>query len=113
MTDFVIEGMIAASYKEPGAAATAPGLHRKRDLPCGNDLTTALMRIVEDYLPAVDDMPLDVRHHQARAFDKLAAWLDWLDLEGKRPRTIHNYERCAAVLLRETRRCRSTGSPPR
>jgi len=100
MTEFVIEGMIAASYKEPGAAATAPGLHRRRDLPCGNDLTTALMRIVEDYLPAVDDMPLDVRHHQARAFDKLVAWLDWLDLEGKRPRTIHNYERCVAVLLR-------------
>jgi len=59
------------------------------------------MRIVEDYLPAVDDMPLDVRHHKARAFDKLVAWLDWLDAEGKRPRTIHNYERCVAVLLRE------------
>jgi integrase len=58
------------------------------------------MQLVEAYLPAVVDMPRDLRHHQAAAFDKLAAWLDWLDLEGKRPRTIHNYERCVAVLLR-------------
>jgi integrase len=56
------------------------------------------MQLVE---AAVVDMPRDLRHHQAAAFDKLVAWLDWLDLEGKRPRTIHNYERCAAVLLRE------------
>jgi len=58
------------------------------------------MQLVETYLPAVD-MPRDVRHHTAAAYPMLAAWLDWLDLRNKRPRTIHNYERCAAVLLRE------------
>jgi len=59
------------------------------------------MQLVEAYLPAVVDMPRDLRHHQDAAYPMLAAWLDWLDLEGKRPRTIHNYERCAAVLLRD------------
>src|SRR6185436_6467658 len=90
----------ADNTNSPRTAATAGGRHRRVDLPCANDLTTQLMQLVEAYLPAVVDMPRDIRHHQAAAFDKLAAWLDWLDLEGKRPRTIHNYERCVAVLLR-------------
>ena len=57
------------------------------------------MRIVEDYLPA-DTMPLDRRHEKAAAWPDLEAWLDWLELEGKRPRTLHSYERAVAVLLR-------------
>src|SRR5262249_17858022 len=74
--------------------------HRRFALPCASDLTTDLLRIVADYQQAAGDMPADIRHHKAAAFDKLVAWLDWLDLEGKRPPTIHGYERAIAVRLR-------------
>lgn len=42
----------------------------------------------------------DSRHRTARAARECADWLAWLELEGKAPRTLDDYERTAAVLLR-------------
>ncbi len=42
----------------------------------------------------------DSRHRHARAARECADWLSWLDIEGKAPRTLDDYERTAAVLLR-------------
>jgi integrase len=42
----------------------------------------------------------DLRHQQSPAADDLADWLTYLDLDGKRPRTIYAYHRELARLLR-------------
>lgn len=42
----------------------------------------------------------DSRHRTARAARECADWLAWLELEGKAPRTLSDYERTVAVLLR-------------
>jgi integrase/recombinase XerD len=42
----------------------------------------------------------DSRHRAARASREVADWLAYLALEGKAPRTLDDYERTAAVLLR-------------
>jgi integrase/recombinase XerD len=42
----------------------------------------------------------DLRHMEARAAGDLADWLVHLDLEGKRPRTLYEYSRKVAPLLR-------------
>lgn len=42
----------------------------------------------------------DARHRSARASRECADWLAYLELEGKAPRTLDDYERTAAVLLR-------------
>lgn len=42
----------------------------------------------------------DSRHRTARAARECADWLAWLELEGKAPRTLDDYERTVAVLLR-------------
>ena len=90
----------AVNANEPRTVGAAGARHRRFALPCASDLTTDLLRIVADYQQAAGDMPADIRHHQARACLQLTAWLDWLELEGKRPRTLHNYERYVALLLR-------------
>lgn len=49
----------------------------------------------------VDYDPLrDARHKTAAAASEVANWLAYLDDEGKAPRTLSDYERTAAVLLR-------------
>jgi integrase len=42
----------------------------------------------------------DLRHRKAKAAREVADWLAWLEIEGKAPRTLEDYERTAAVLLR-------------
>jgi integrase/recombinase XerC len=42
----------------------------------------------------------DRRHETAAAYPDVEAWLAYLDLEGKAPRTLHVYERQVAPLLR-------------
>jgi len=42
----------------------------------------------------------DLRHMQAKAAPDLEAWLDYLDLDGKAPKTIYSYSRTVAPLLR-------------
>lgn len=42
----------------------------------------------------------DSRHRDARSARECADWLAWLELEGKAPRTLDDYERTVAVLLR-------------
>ena len=42
----------------------------------------------------------DARHRSARAARECADWLAHLELEGKAPRTLDDYERTVAVLLR-------------
>jgi integrase/recombinase XerD len=42
----------------------------------------------------------DSRHRDARAARECADWLSWLELENKAPRTLDDYERTVAVLLR-------------
>jgi len=42
----------------------------------------------------------DVRHEQAAAYPDLAAWIDFLDIEGKSGLTLYNYTREVALLLR-------------
>lgn len=46
------------------------------------------------------DPTRDDRHKTAKAARECADWLAWLDLEGKAPRTLDDYERTVAVLLR-------------
>lgn len=46
------------------------------------------------------DVLKDARHRSARASRDCADWLAWLELEGKAPRTLDDYERTVAVLLR-------------
>ena len=46
------------------------------------------------------DVLRDSRHRDARAARECADWLSWLELEGKAPRTLDDYERTVAVLLR-------------
>lgn len=46
------------------------------------------------------DVLRDARHRDARAARECADWLSWLELEGKAPRTLDDYERTVAVLLR-------------
>jgi len=43
----------------------------------------------------------DARHHSAGAWREVSDWLSFLELEDKSPRTLDDYERTAAVLLRE------------
>jgi integrase/recombinase XerC len=43
----------------------------------------------------------DVQHEQAAAYPELAEWIDFLDVEGKSPRTLYTYTREVALLLRE------------
>jgi len=45
MSDFVIDGMLRALDKKPGAASTARARHRRNRLPCGNDLTAAPLEV--------------------------------------------------------------------
>ena len=47
------------------------------------------------------DLLRDVRHMSARAASDLAQWLVHLELEGKADRSIYQYHRTAAALLRE------------
>lgn len=42
----------------------------------------------------------DARHRDAVSARECADWLAWLELEGKAPRTLDDYERTVAVLLR-------------
>jgi len=42
----------------------------------------------------------DSRHHEAKAYDEVRAWLAWNELEGKAARTLDDLERTAAALLR-------------
>jgi integrase len=42
----------------------------------------------------------DTRHETARAYPDVEAWIVYLDLEGKQPRTLYAYERAVAPLLR-------------
>lgn len=42
----------------------------------------------------------DSRHRSARAAREVSDWLSWLELEGKAPRTISDYEWAVARLLR-------------
>lgn len=46
------------------------------------------------------DVLRDSRHRDAAAARECADWLSWLELEGKAPRTLDDYERTVAVLLR-------------
>ena len=51
--------------------------------------------------PGVDSPVLrDKRHTRARAAGECADWLRWLELENKAARTLDDYERTVAVLLR-------------
>ena len=85
---------IRATYKEPGAAETARARHRRVQLPCTEDLTRALLALIGEA------QMRDTRHHKARAYADVEAWIDYLDLEGKSTRTLYMYERSVAPLLR-------------
>jgi len=85
--EVLIEGILRA-HKKPGAAETARARHRRCDLPCGPNLSR------------LDRLLRDLRHQQAQAAGDLADWLTFLDLEGKRPRTLYAYHRELARLLR-------------
>lgn len=50
--------------------------------------------------PGHDPVLRDSRHRDARAARECADWLSWLAIEGKAPRTLDDYERSVAVLLR-------------
>lgn len=43
----------------------------------------------------------DLRHESARAYPDLAEYIDFLDIETKRPKTLYSYTREIALLLRE------------
>lgn len=51
-------------------------------------------------MSVVYDPLRDSRHRNARAARECADWLAWLEIEGKAPRTLDDYERTVAVLLR-------------
>lgn len=82
------------AHKKPGAAETARARHRRYQLPCTTDLTTALLALVGDTVMR------DLRHTEARAYPDVEAWIDYLELEGKSHRTLYAYERATAPLLR-------------
>jgi integrase len=79
---------LRATYKEPRTADTAGAWHRRIKLPCST------------HLSRLDSLLRDLRHQQAQAAGDLADWLTFLDLEGKRPRTLYAYHREMARLLR-------------
>jgi integrase/recombinase XerD len=43
----------------------------------------------------------DLRHEESVAYPELAEYIDYLDLEGKRPKTLYGYTREIAMLLRQ------------
>jgi len=49
----------------------------------------------------MEAMMRDLRHEAAAAAPDLAAWIDFLDVDGKRPKTLYSYTREVALLLRE------------
>lgn len=57
-------------------------------------------RLTLDTAHAHDPVLRDSRHHHARAARECADWLSWLAIEGKAPRTLDDYERSIALLLR-------------
>lgn len=65
-------------------------------------MSTVLDRRGLTLAPSSTDDPVlrDSRHRDARAARECADWLSWLAIEGKAPRTLDDYERTAAVLLR-------------
>jgi integrase len=52
------------------------------------------------YLSTIADLMRDLRHMGARSAPDLTDWLTFLDLEGKRARTLYSYHRELARLLR-------------
>jgi len=85
--DFLIDGMLRASYKKPGAASTARARHRRADLPCARNLSILV------------DLLRDLRHQQAAAYQDLHDWIVYLTIAGKRPKTLYGYGREIACLL--------------
>jgi integrase len=87
-------------HKKPGTADTARARHRRYQLQCTQDLTEQLTPTA--LLALALGMPVErnLSHHQAVCWPHLNDWLDWLDFEGKRPRTLQAYEWVIAALLR-------------
>ena len=77
----------SCEHKKPGAAETARARHRRVKLPCAIN-------------PTLESLLRDLRHQQCKAAPDLADWLTWLELEGKRERTLYAYHRELARLLR-------------
>jgi integrase len=80
--------MLRETMKWPGGAVTPQARHRRYRLPCNT------------YLSKLDRLLADLRHAQARSAPQLADWLVYLDLDGKRKKTLYVYERVVATLLR-------------
>jgi integrase/recombinase XerC len=49
----------------------------------------------------MEAMMRDLRHERAAAYPELRQWIDFLSVEGKSDRTLYNYTREVALLLRE------------
>lgn len=84
--------------KKPSAASTAWARHRRLQLPCTTD--SFKPRSLAEARLAWDDPLRDRRHTEAVAFADLDAWLVYIELGGKQPKTLYVYERQIAPLLR-------------
>jgi integrase len=80
--------MLVPDISMRGTAHTAPARHRRYQLPCGT------------HLSKLDALVRDLRHEQSVAAPALADWIIHLELEGKRPKTLYEYVRAIAPLLR-------------
>jgi len=102
MTEFVIEGMIAASYKEPRTASTAGARQRRSQLQCGTDLTAAplereLLTLAQARAILADPMR-DMRYLETRLGPMVAAYIAWKKTGQPAKTTIDTYERILARL---------------
>jgi integrase len=80
--------MLRADNVMAGAAENGPARHRRTNLPC------------KPHLYKLDALVRDLRHEQSVAAPALADYIVHLDLELKRPKTLYEYVRAIAPLLR-------------
>ena len=91
MSDFVIDGMLRASEKKPGAALTARAWHRRVQLPCGTDLYRQLLTLAEAAAVLADPMRDRSYQTETRLGGAVADYLAWKRLEVS-DRTLEIYE---------------------
>lgn len=83
--------------------AKGPGRERPRPYTGGDssDARSSLQRPSDWFRRMTAHVMRDLRHEAAAAAPELAAWIDYLDIDGKQPKTLYTYAREIALLLRE------------
>jgi integrase len=88
-SDFVALSALGWGLNSRGGDRTPPGVAPGRTSPrC------------KRHLRKLDALVRDLRHEQSVAAPALADWIIHLELEGKRPKTLYEYVRAVAPLLR-------------